>query len=78
MASNYTLKYRTFDQLLSDVMVDFKKYQSRGLIDNQELIKLKVFVIHCVIKKLNNVQVLLQLFLKIINLIINVMRVAIE
>lgn len=39
MASNYTLKYRTFDQLLSDVMVDFKKYQSRGLIDNQELIK---------------------------------------
>ena len=29
-------------------------------------------------KKLNNVQVLLQLFLKIINLIINAMRVAIE
>lgn len=36
---NYTLKYRTFDQLLSDVMVDFKNYSLENMIEPQELIK---------------------------------------
>lgn len=39
MASNYTLKYRTFDQLMADVLIDFKKYSTKDLIDQQELIK---------------------------------------
>lgn len=34
-----TLRYRTFNQLLADVMVDFKKYQQKDMIDAQELIK---------------------------------------
>lgn len=36
---NYTLKYRTFDQLLSDVLVDFKNYTLENMIEPQELIK---------------------------------------
>lgn len=39
MAYNYTLKYRTFDELLADVAGDFKKYQMQDLIDPQDLIK---------------------------------------
>lgn len=39
MANNYTLKYRTFDQLLDDVMVDFKNYSLENMIEPQELIK---------------------------------------
>lgn len=39
MAHNYTLKYRTFDELLADVRSDFKKYQLRDLIDPQDMIK---------------------------------------
>ncbi len=39
MANNYTLKYRTIDVLLADVMSDFKKYQLEDLIDPQEVIK---------------------------------------
>lgn len=39
MANNYTLKYRTFDQLMADVVTDFKKYKLKDLIDPQELIK---------------------------------------
>jgi len=39
MANNYTLKYRTFDSLLADVMNDFKKYQLQDLIEPQEIIK---------------------------------------
>jgi hypothetical protein len=39
MSYNYTLKYRTFDQLLVDVQSDFKKYQLEDLIDPQDMIK---------------------------------------
>lgn len=39
MSYNYTLKYRTFDQLLADVQTDFKKYQLQDLIDPQDMIK---------------------------------------
>ena len=34
-----TLKYRTFQSLVDDVMNDFKKYQDNGLIDPQDMIK---------------------------------------
>lgn len=36
---NYTLRYRTFDQLLVDVKNDFKKYQLDNIIDPQNMIK---------------------------------------
>lgn len=39
MATNYTLKYRTFDSLVDDCMLDFKKYSDNGLIEPSELIK---------------------------------------
>jgi hypothetical protein len=39
MSYNYTLKYRTFDQLLADVQTDFKKHQLQDLIDPQDMIK---------------------------------------
>lgn len=39
MAYNYTLKYRTFDELLASAATDFKKYQLKNLIEPQELIK---------------------------------------
>lgn len=39
MAHNWTLKYRTFDQLLADVAGDFKKYQMQDLIDPQDMVK---------------------------------------
>ena len=32
-------KYRTFDQLLEDVMVDFSNYALEGMIEPQQLIK---------------------------------------
>jgi len=39
MDFNYTLKYRTLDQLLEDVMVDFQVYALENMIDPQTLIK---------------------------------------
>ena len=39
MSYNYTLKYRTFDELLADASNDFKKYQLEDLIDAADLIK---------------------------------------
>lgn len=39
MDYNYTLKYRTFDQLLDDVFVDFSMYTLEDMIDPQTLIK---------------------------------------
>jgi hypothetical protein len=39
MSYNYTLKYRTFDELLADVSNDFKKYQLQDVIDSSEFIK---------------------------------------
>lgn len=39
MDFNYTLKYRTIDQLLEDVMVDFQVYALEDMIDPQTLIK---------------------------------------
>lgn len=38
MKNNYTLKYRTFDQLLDDVMVDFKGYTLEDMIEPATLI----------------------------------------
>lgn len=39
MSYNYTLDYRTFDELVADAASDFKKYQLEGIIDSQDLIK---------------------------------------
>lgn len=39
MSYNYTLQYRTFDELVADAASDFKKYQLEGIIDSQDLIK---------------------------------------
>jgi hypothetical protein len=39
MSYNYTLQYRTFDELFADASNDFKKYQLEGIIEPQELIK---------------------------------------
>lgn len=39
MDFNYTLKYRTFDSLLEDVMVDFQVFALENLIEPQSLIK---------------------------------------
>ncbi len=35
----YNLKYKTFDQLLTDVMIDFKNYSLSNMIEPQTLIK---------------------------------------
>ncbi len=40
MDFNYTLKYRTFDQLLEDVTVDLNTFALENLIEPQQLIKL--------------------------------------
>jgi hypothetical protein len=40
MDFNYTLKYRTFDQLFEDVSVDFNTYALENMIDPQTLIKI--------------------------------------
>jgi hypothetical protein len=39
MSFNYTLKYRTFDQLLNEVYVDFQSYNLESLIEPHALIK---------------------------------------
>jgi len=39
MSYNYTLKYRTFQQLLSDVQVDFQNLTLQNMIEPQQLIK---------------------------------------
>jgi len=39
MSYNYTLKYRTFDQLLSDIQVDFQNLSLQNMIEPQQLIK---------------------------------------
>lgn len=36
---NYTAKYKRFDQLLSEVLVDFKNYSLENMIEPQELVK---------------------------------------
>jgi hypothetical protein len=46
MSYNYTLKYRSFDQLLSDVQVDFQNLSLQNMIEPQQLIK--------VVKRVNN------------------------
>jgi hypothetical protein len=40
MDFNYTLKYRTFDQLLEDVSIDFNTFALENMIEPQTLIKL--------------------------------------
>ena len=37
--SNYTLKYKRFDQLLDEVMIDLKSYSLENMIEPQELLK---------------------------------------
>jgi hypothetical protein len=39
MDFNYTLRYRTFDQLLEDVMVDFQTFSLENMLEPQSLIK---------------------------------------
>lgn len=40
MDFNYTLKYRTFDELLEDVMVDFQTFALENMLEPQALIKI--------------------------------------
>jgi hypothetical protein len=40
MDFNYTLKFRTFDQLLDDVMVDFQTFSLENMFEPQSLIKI--------------------------------------
>ena len=40
MDFNYTLKYRTFDQLLEDVSIDMNTFALENMIEPQTLIKL--------------------------------------
>ena len=44
MNFNYTLKYRTFDQLLADVQMDMSSYDNQGQIDPSQLIKVALRV----------------------------------
>lgn len=39
MSYNYTLKYKTFDQLISEVLVDFQNYDLENYIEPAQLIK---------------------------------------
>jgi hypothetical protein len=39
MSYNYTLRYKTFDQLLDEAMVDFQTYDLENFIEPQQLIK---------------------------------------
>ena len=41
MDFNYTLKYRSFNQLLEDVSVDLNTLALENMIEPQQLIKLK-------------------------------------
>ena len=40
MSYNYTIKYRTFDQLLDAVRIDFTQYDLTNYIEPQQLIKI--------------------------------------
>lgn len=40
MDFNYTIKYRTFDQLLQDVLIDFSTFSLENMIEPQQLIKI--------------------------------------
>ena len=42
--NNYLLKYKTFDQLMSEVRNDFKHYEANGMIDESELIKIAQYI----------------------------------
>jgi len=42
--AQYTVKYRSFDQLLEDVTVDFSSYALEGMIEPQQLIKVALRV----------------------------------
>jgi hypothetical protein len=44
MDFNYTLKYRTFDQLFEDITVDFSSYALENMIEPQTLIKVAMRV----------------------------------
>ena len=44
MSFNYTLKYRTFDQLVNEASLDFEKYELDGSIQAQQLIKVAKYV----------------------------------
>lgn len=44
MSGNVELKYKTFDSLLADVMVDFRSYASENLIEPQELLRVTKWV----------------------------------
>lgn len=39
MSYNYTLKYKTFDQLMSEILVDFQNYDLENYIEPAQLIK---------------------------------------
>jgi hypothetical protein len=44
MSFNYTLRYRTFDQLVNEASLDFEKYELDGSIQAQQLIKVAKYV----------------------------------
>ena len=39
MSYNYTLKYKTFTQLLAEIYTDFPNYKLESFIEPQQLIK---------------------------------------
>lgn len=40
MSYNYTLKYKTFDQLLADIQIDFQNLSLQNMIEPQQLVKI--------------------------------------
>lgn len=44
MKNNYLLKYKTFDELMADVRADLKMYNTNGMIDDAELIKIAMYI----------------------------------
>ena len=58
MDFNYTLRYRTFDQLLEDVTIDLSSFALENMIEPQQLIKLAKKVNYDLGLRLNQTQLL--------------------
>ena len=52
-------KYRTFDQLLNDVTIDFSNYALEGMIEPQQLIKVAIRVNYDLGLRINSVKEIL-------------------
>jgi len=56
MSYNYTLKYRLFDQLMDDILVDFQNYNLENMIEPQQLIKVAKRVTYDLGLRINRTQ----------------------